>query len=85
MWEVGRRVCQVWEPNFDGLYCSSELVVLSTKLGAVLGMVFPANAGFYGGPLYGEKPQHNVPTVQRWWDSICCFDRGDSVLCVGKF
>lgn len=86
MWSVGRRVCKIWFPHPDQtILPHTQIAAVSNQLGTTLGMVLSTNKAFYGSPLYGKKPMHSDPNIQRWWDNICLFDRGDSVFCVGQF
>lgn len=85
MWLVGERLtCVTWAPH-----PSRELSDEDARLGAALSERihgagrFPQLAGFYGAPLYGEKPVYRDPLIQSWWDSICNFDAGDAVICLG--
>ena len=84
MWSVGNKLASAWYPNQNG-FSDKDLEQKASILALELGMATPIVQGFYGGPLYGEKPTHRDPALQAWWDSLCSFQRGDAVLCVGRF
>ena len=69
-------------PGLSGIY--SEMGQIRDTLAEVLGMSAWLEPGFYGGPLYGEKPQHNNERIQLWWDTFIDFKRGDAVLYIAK-
>jgi len=83
MWVAGKNMCREWypcvQPN-DGM-----LHILGLEIARYLNMTKTIEPGCYGGPLYGNKPVYRDPQLQAWWDSICNFERGDAVLCVGSF
>lgn len=84
MWSVGNSLASAWYPNLTGLP-NKNLEQKAKILATELGMIAPIVQGFYGGPLYGEKPTHQNSDLQARWDSLCSFERGDAVLCVGRF
>ncbi len=69
-------------PGLSGIH--SEMGRIRDVLAGVLGMSSWLEPGFYGGPLYGEKPTHCDPAVQAWWDTFIDFERGDAVLYIAK-
>ena len=82
MWSAGAGMTTDWFPHPS----RETPVEMSVRgLGAAMrtGSSFPVTRGIYGGPLYGEKPFHHDPKLQAWWDSICDFERGDAVFCIG--
>lgn len=82
MWMAGKKICTSWYPeNFGSLEDSFRKV--GQEVSKKVGSDFPVGIGVYGGPLYGEKPNHMDPELQEWWDEICDFERGDAVICVG--
>lgn len=62
-----------------------ELEALRLQVAKNLGMSSVVERGFYGGPLYGQKPVHHDPTVQSWWDSFINFERGDATLYLARY
>ncbi len=83
MWSAGRRLTREWLPQ---LGVTDHVMAEETKkLADKLGMASTVVPGFYNGPLYGEKPQYKDAELQNWWNSICSFERGDAVLCSGRF
>lgn len=62
-----------------------QTYLAAQELARDLGMSQVIHPGFYGGPLYGQKPTHHDPRIQNWWDSLCQFERGDAVVVAGKF
>lgn len=85
MWFVGERLTEGrWGPHPRRSFSTEE-----QALGAELserthgGGRFPHLPGFYGNPLYGAKPIYRDPTAQAWWDSICDFEAGDGIICIG--
>lgn len=83
-WSVGRKLTTNWHPRPDEAQ-DSELEHVAQKAAAFLNCSPGVTPGFYGGALYGEKPIHPDPVRQAWWDRLCNFERGDCVLCVGRF
>ncbi len=83
MWVAAHKWVDTLYPHptikHEGYFAAAQ--TLSSRLH----MDAPVVAGFYGGPLYGAKPMHHDPKLQRWWDLICDFERGDAVVCVGRF
>jgi len=85
MWVAGNKMMRDWFPNpenriHEPLRHVRNMVASHLKMPAdVL-----SAPGFYGAPLYGKKPVHRDVALQKWWDSICSFERGDAVLCVGS-
>lgn len=91
MWVAGRkmmgliaRVLPMWYPHPSGVM-DAEVGEVRVRLATQLGMTNPEQPGFYGGPIYGVKPVYRDLKLQAWWDSICNFERGDAVVCVGVF
>ncbi|MBT6691759.1 GNAT family N-acetyltransferase [Candidatus Parcubacteria bacterium] len=87
MWSVGNKLCHTWFPQHnsqEGYYdhgCfpwSGPFYTPSEDKSEII-------RAFYDGPLYGQKPTHRNRPLQKWWDSICDFDRGDAVVCYGEF
>lgn len=83
MWSAGQRMTRGWTPHLGTKETASTEKV--ERLIKKLGMASTIVPGFYNGPLYGEKPEHQNSELQNWWDSICNFERGDAVLCSGRF
>jgi hypothetical protein len=79
MWAVGHKLCSMWFPAMMHGDPPTALHLLRVS------DVFPLQEGCYGGPLYGEKPLHPNPDIQSWWDSFCNYERGDAVMCLGRF
>lgn len=73
-----------WYPRADS-EMENYLATLQRGVLDELGMESPLERGFYKRRLYGRKPEHYDPAVQQQFDSICDFDRGDAVLCIGHF
>ena len=86
MYMAGKHVVapECWFPHAT-IEISASLLSVREGLVKKLGMTSAIHQGFYGGPLYGEKPIHGDARVQAYFDSICNFDRGDAVLCIGYF
>lgn len=84
MWSVGNKLCRDWYPNV-GIVIPSSMQEIGERVSRKIDSAFPFARGQYRGPLYGAKPTHHDPVLQQWWDRICDFDRGDAVLCVGRF
>lgn len=83
MWASASKMVRTIFPH-PTLPCeASEEIALN--LAKSLMMSGPIHPAFYGGALYGQKPAHHDPRIQNWWDSLCQFDRGDAVVCVGRF
>ena len=86
MWFVGERLTEGrWGPHPHRTF-SAEEQVLGTELSERIhgGGRFPFLPGFYGTSLYGAKPIHRDTITQAWWDSICDFEAGDGVVCLGR-
>lgn len=89
MWSVGKKLCQSWYPRPDFEKCQAAVgfcpwfgdnfYQIDTKGDSQI------LRGFYNGPLYGQKPVHHDRRLQKWWDKICDFERGDAVFCCGSF
>lgn len=83
MWVAGSKLCSSWFPNqhsdIPGLLCNKGKIVAS-----YLSSAFPFCHKVYGNPLYGEKPIYHDEALQIWWDSVCSFERGDAVICIGE-
>ena len=87
MWIAAKKKMSCWSPNpRNGIYDPYEeaVTILAEELSMSINDKF-VSQGFYGAPLYGEKPIHHDSKLQAWWDSICSFERGDAVLCIGRF
>ncbi len=82
MWVAGRTLCREWLPSSEP--SDSILHHLGRDMAGRLNMGYPIARRCYGGPLYGEKPVHRDTQLQAWWDSVCDFQRGDAVLCIGS-
>ncbi len=83
MWSVGGKVCKNWYPNPNqnpNQEILGKIHVLCLCIGAI---DFPVSKGFYGHALYTEKPVVKDQAVQAWWDEMCDFHAGDSVVCFG--
>lgn len=85
VWSSAAHIASELTPNDNGSVLSRGGADRLERLVRALGMSGPAHAGFYGGPLYGEKPLHRDPSVQAWWDTRCDFERGDAVLYLGRY
>ena len=85
MWRAGSSLCRrgQWYPN-PHRDLPAELTPIVAVVATKIDSVYPVHIGQYGGPLYGKKPVHHDPALQTWWDSICNFERGDAVVCVGE-
>lgn len=87
MWSVGRKLCREWYPRPDEMRLEEGVCPWFGPY------VYPVDTlgdskilrGFYNGPLYGQKPVHHNRRLQKWWDGICDFERGDAVFCCGVF
>lgn len=84
MWASGAGMTGQWFPR-PGKDMPDDLRPLAEWTAARIGLAFPVAVGQYRGPLYGEKPVHRDAGVQCWWDSMCDFERGDAVFCIGPF
>lgn len=82
MYVAGRKVCSVWSPP-DGA-STPELKRVGKEVAERTNSVYPLHEGCYGAPLYGEKPVYRDDSLQRWWDELCSFERGDAIICVGE-
>ena len=84
MWRAGQKLAREWYPSpfFDH---NPEIRQRAEFLAHRLGMAGVIVPGFYGSPLYGVKPIHRDCQLQTWWDNLCSFERGDAVLCLGRF
>jgi|GEM_PF-2497733 len=83
MWAAGRHLTHEWYPQ-SGIKIHS-MAEMTRQLADKLGMASTIVPGFYGEALYGQKPLHKDAKLQAWWDSFVDFDRGDAVLCGGRF
>jgi len=83
MWRAGEKSCSSWVPH-PNCGISDELQQIGEGVAPLIGSTFPVTVAQYGRALYGAKPVHRDVTLQKWWDSICDFERGDAVLCVGE-
>ncbi len=85
VWASAARVTSELFPGANGATHSSECRDRLDALVETLRMDGAIHRGFYGGPLYGEKPLHHDASAQAWWDTLCDFDRGDAVLYMGRY
>ena len=85
MWSAGRKMTKQWLPQPTEGCHDSTLVSLGESLAKAVNCQFPVTPGYYGSPLYGEKPVHKDHRLQNWWDQLCNFERGDAVICIGRF
>lgn len=85
VWASAARISSELYPSGDGGTFSADGTRRLNALAESLRMNGPVHRGFYGGPLYGEKPVHRDPAVQAWWDALCDFERGDAVLYMGRY
>ncbi|MBL8158854.1 hypothetical protein JNJ66_00140 [Candidatus Saccharibacteria bacterium] len=83
MYTAGMAACEPAYPNRENGPCGSELLRVGQQAATHLGGVFPVTRGCYGGPLYGERPQHPDAELSAWWDGLCSFADGDAVIVVG--
>ncbi len=84
VWASVTRSAKVVLPSTQGREVESEMVEMRQRLVEGLGMDDAIHEGFYGGPLYGEKPTHRDEAVQAWWDTFINFERGDAVLYIAR-
>ncbi len=84
VWASVTRAAGAVLPNPAGMSVEKAMVNARQRLVEVLKMGGSIHQGFYGGPLYGEKPTHRDPAVQAWWDTFIDFERGDAVLYIAK-
>ncbi|MFA6131933.1 MAG: hypothetical protein WC702_02585 [Patescibacteria group bacterium] len=85
MWTAGKKAVSIWRPNPSGTD-DPALAEAIERAAIFLKVNQTVTSGFYGGPLYGKKPLYTKDAArQAWWDSICSFERGDAILCVGRF
>ncbi|MFH0779246.1 MAG: GNAT family N-acetyltransferase [Parcubacteria group bacterium] len=87
MWLAARKLCNLWFPHSDNGGLPAQFAAIAETIRENLGdkFCYPLVPYCYGQPLYGAKPIYRNPAVQSWWDSICDLERGDAVLCIGKF
>lgn len=87
MWRAAEPTCDFWFPASSNSSKSvlAELVWVGGRVSQRIGSTFPVHQGWYGGPLYGKKPVRGSFTDQQGWDWQCNFNRGDALICVGKF
>tara|TARA_Y100001970_G_scaffold243191_1_gene308240 strand:+ start:1665 stop:2276 length:612 start_codon:yes stop_codon:yes gene_type:complete len=85
MWQVGERLCSAWTPTLEYGFVNKDINAVRNRAAEFYGVKPTVTSGFYGQALYGKKPTHWDGQIQEWWDSVCNFEQGDSVLCVGKF
>ena len=85
MWQVGERLCSVWTPTVECGFANKDVDGARNRVADFMGIETTTLKRFYGQALYGKKPTHWDEGIQEWWDSVCNFEQGDSVLCVGKF
>lgn len=86
MWSAGNKMVCDWFPNQEN-HIDEPMFQIRNAVASYLKI--PENvlsvSGFYGTQLYGKKPVHHDSELQSWWDNICSFERGDAVLCIGRF
>ncbi|NQV89251.1 MAG: hypothetical protein HQ488_02930 [Parcubacteria group bacterium] len=80
VWASVTRAAVAVLPSHTGTSVEKGMIDARQSLVDVLMMEGSVHRGFYGGPLYGEKPTHRDPTTQAWWDTFIDFERGDAVL-----
>lgn len=85
MWAVGKNLCSTFMPAFDNPKINEQFVDLVQLVCLYIKADYPVTKGFYGQGIYGIKPIHHIYAIQRWWDSICDYQSGDSVTCIGCF
>ncbi len=85
MWSAGRHVARLWTPTSERGFFHSELNDARSLAADLLHIQPTVTRAVFDRPLYGQKPTHLDPAIQSWWDSICDFEKGDMVLCVGAF
>ncbi|HEU0051425.1 MAG TPA: GNAT family N-acetyltransferase [Patescibacteria group bacterium] len=85
MWCAGRRMVEEWYPHPEYSEIPDEFRTLGYAVARRLGNDFPVSRGCYGSALYGLKPTCANSALQEWWDQICDFERGDAIVCVGRF
>lgn len=85
MWSVGKRMCDIWLPDLDDRLPDKGLQGVIDRLQKERNLPHPLHEACYGEALYGDKPVHRDEAIQRWWDELCDFERGDGVVCVGRF
>jgi len=89
MWMVGNRLCKTWypQPYFEAGRRLETLFPQGDSYFYPLDIKGDSKLlrSFYGGPLYGQKPVYHDHNLQKWWDEICDFERGDAVFCCGTF
>ncbi|MDG1949933.1 MAG: GNAT family N-acetyltransferase [bacterium] len=84
VWSSVTRLASSVYPHPSGVEPESHMAQVLTQLVDHLQMDAPLQVGFYGGPLYGRKPQHNDAQVQSWWDTLINFERGDALVYIAK-
>lgn len=83
MWSVGMKLCKEWYPNPTSTPNVDTLAKIEFLCQHINTPSYPVSKGFYGHALYGRKPILRDNEVQRWWDNMCSFEAGDSVVCFG--
>jgi hypothetical protein len=83
MWSVGMKLCKEWYPNPTHTPNVDTLAKIKFLCQRINTPSYPVSKGFYGHALYGCKPILRDNGVQRWWDDMCSFEAGDSVVCFG--
>ncbi len=85
MWRTGEKICKGnWLPAPSKLH-DPAIYAAGVLTAEKIGGTFPLSPKCYAGPLYGAKPIYPNRDIQLWWDSLCTFERGDAVICSGKF
>ena len=83
MWAAGAGVCSSWVPSPGLGTDTGKLDTIGHTVATHIQSSYPVGIGHYGGPLYGTKPIYRSTVIQAWWDSLCNFERGDAIICVG--
>lgn len=85
MYLAAKKLCVECYPSLGKLSVVPKAYAKRGKLIAKkIQSQFPIHVGFYGGPLYGEKPVYGNPELQKEWDELCNFERGDAIIFVGS-
>lgn len=85
MWSAGRHVTSVWTPTPELGFDHPMLDAVRAHAASLMGITPTVTRAVFDRQLYSAKPTHLNPDIQDWWNSICDFEAGDMVLCVGTF